>query len=77
MGNDTDGSDTGAALARRRASTRRRPGESGEWEPADAVEPAPRTFEVASLIALVVAQIAWVLLLGYVVERALGTSLVP
>lgn len=51
--------------------------ESGEWEPADAVERAPRTLEVAALIALVVAQLAWVLLLGYVVDRALGTSLVP
>jgi hypothetical protein len=51
--------------------------ESGEWEPADAVERAPRTFEFAALLGLVVAQIAWVLLLGYLVDRALGTSLVP
>jgi hypothetical protein len=53
------------------------PADQGEWTPAKVAAPAPRTFEVAALIALVVAQIAWVLLLGYLVARMLGTSLVP
>jgi hypothetical protein len=45
--------------------------------PVKVAAPAPRTFEVAALIALVVAQIAWVLLLAYLVDRTLGTALVP
>ena len=49
----------------------------GEWTPAEVAAPALRRFEVASLLALVVVQITWVLLLGYLVERLLGTSLLP
>jgi hypothetical protein len=49
----------------------------GEWTPAEVAAPAQRRFEVASLIALVVVQITWVLLLGYLVGRVLDTSLFP
>lgn len=69
--------ETKATLEPRRPVEDGHPADPGEWTPAEAAAPAPRTFEVAVLIALVVVQITWVLLLGYLVERTVGTSLVP
>ena len=69
--------ETEATLEPRRPVEGGHAADPGEWAPAEVAAPARRRFEVASLLALVVAQIAWVLLLGYLVARALGTSLVP
>ena len=69
--------ETDATLEPRRPVEGVHAADPGQWTPAEVAAPARRSFEVGSLIALVVVQITWVLLLGYLVERLLGTTLLP